>query len=87
MRACTKYRGNPILRRDKDAAKSLGLVGTGHGALFVCADGSSYKYIFHAHASETNVGPRISYISSFNISDNGVISITGEKIEPERIKS
>lgn len=81
----TKYSGNPILRRDKEAAKSVGLVGTGHGAPFVCANGS-YKYIFHAHASETSVGPRTSYISNFNISDKGVISITGETIEPVRIK-
>ena len=81
----TKYSGNPILRRDTEAAKSVGLVGTGHGAPFVCADGS-YKYIFHAHASETSVGPRTSYISNFNISDKGVISITGETIEPVRIK-
>ncbi len=80
-----KYSGNPILRRDKEAAKSVGLVGTGHGAPFICADGS-YKYIFHAHASETNVGPRTSYISNFNISDKGVISITGKTIEPIRIK-
>ena len=75
----TKYSGNPILRRDKEAAKSVGLVGTGHGAPFVCANGS-YKYIFHAHASETSVGPRTSYISNFNISDKGVISITGETV-------
>lgn len=81
----TKYSGNPILRRDKEAAKSVGLVGTGHGAPFVCADGS-YKYIFHAHASERSVGSRTSYISNFNISDKGVISITGETIEPVRIK-
>lgn len=81
----TKYSGNPILRRDKEAAKSVGLVGTGHGAPFVCADGS-YKYIFHAHASETSVGPRTSYISNFNISDKGVISITEETIEPVIIK-
>ena len=80
-----KYSGNPILRRDKEAAKSVGLVGTGHGAPFICADGS-YKYIFHAHASETSVGPRTSYISNFNISDEGVISITGRTIEPVRIK-
>lgn len=80
-----KYSGNPILRRDKEAAKSLGLVGTGHGAPFMCADGS-YKYIFHAHASETSIGPRTSYISNFNISDEGVISITGETIAPVRIK-
>lgn len=81
----TKYSGNPILRRDKVAAKSIGLVGTGHGAPFICADGS-YKYIFHAHASETNVEPRTSYISNLNISDKGVVSITGKTIEPVRIK-
>lgn len=81
----TKYSGNPILRRDKEAAKSVGLVGTGHGAPFICADGS-YKYIFHAHASEISVGPRASYISNLNISDEGVISITGKTIEPVRIK-
>lgn len=81
----TKYSGNPILRWDKEAAKSVGLVGTGHGAPFVCADGG-YKYIFHAHASETSVGPRTSYIADFNISDEGVINITGKTIEPVIIK-
>lgn len=81
----TKYSGNPILRRDKEAAKSVGLVGTGHGAPFICADGS-YKYIFHAHASDTSVGPRTSYISDFSISSEGVIRITGETIEPVVIK-
>lgn len=80
-----KYSGNPILRRDKEAAKSLGLVGTGHGAPFECADGS-YKYIFHAHASESSVGSRTSYISNFIISDEGVVSITGETIAPVVIK-
>ena len=80
-----KYSGNPILRRDKEAAKSVGLVGTGHGAPFICADGT-YKYIYHAHASETSIGPRTSYISNFNFSDQGVISITGKTIEPVRIK-
>lgn len=81
----TKYSGNPILRRDKEAAKSVGLVGTGHGAPFICADGS-YKYIFHAHASDTSVGPRTSYISDFSISSEGVIRINGETIEPVVIK-
>ena len=72
-----------LINESKDYA--VGLVGTGHGAPFVCAAGS-YKYIFHAHASETSVGPRTSYISNFNISDKGVIRITGETIEPVRIK-
>ena len=80
-----KYSGNPILRRDKEAASSVGLVGTGHGAPFVCADGT-YKYIFHAHASSTSIGPRTSYISNFKMSDDGVISITGETIKPVVVK-
>lgn len=81
----TKYSGNPILRRDKEAVKALGLVGTGHGAPFMCTNGS-YKYIFHAHASISSIGPRTSYIGNFEISDNGIISITGEIIAPVRIE-
>lgn len=81
----TKYSGNPILHRDKEAAKSVGLVGTGHGAPFECADGT-YKYIFHAHGSTTSIGPRTSYISNLNFSDQGIISITGETIRPVRIQ-
>lgn len=81
----TKYSGNPILRRDKEAALSLGLVGTGHGSPFKCADGS-YKYIFHAHANTNSIGPRSAYISNFNISKDGIISITGETIAPVRLK-
>lgn len=80
-----KYSGNPILRRDKEAASSAGLIGTGHGAPFRCADGM-YKYIFHAHGSATSVGPRTSYISNLNISDEGVISIIGETIKPVVVK-
>lgn len=78
-----KYSGNPILRRDKPAA--AGLVGTGHGAPFVSA-GGSYKYIYHAHASVNSVGPRTSYINDFNISEDGVINISGEPIRPVLVK-
>jgi len=74
-----KYSGNPILRRDKHAAD--GLVGTGHGAQFKVEDGS-YKYIYHAHASADYVQPRTSYISDLEISENGVLSITGKPIRP-----
>lgn len=74
-----KHNGNPILRRDKPAAS--GLVGTGHGAPFIRADGS-YKYIYHAHASMNSVGPRSSYINDLNISEDAVISIGGETIRP-----
>ncbi|MNK06000.1 Extracellular endo-alpha-(1-_5)-L-arabinanase 1 precursor [compost metagenome] len=78
-----KYNENPILRRDKPAAS--GLVGTGHGAPFVCADGT-YKYIYHAHADINNVGPRRSYINDLGFSAQGVISISGEPIRPVIIK-
>lgn len=78
-----KYSGNPILRRDKDAAG--GLVGTGHGAPFCCADGS-YKYVFHAHASSNKVGPRTSYINNLHFADDGSISISGELIKPVIVK-
>ncbi len=78
-----KYSGNPILRRDKQVAS--GLVGTGHGAPFVCADGS-YRYIYHAHASTTSVGPRTSYINDLTISEDGVLSIGGETIRPVVVK-
>ena len=78
-----KFSGNPILRRDKPA--SSGLVGIGHGAPFISADGS-YKYIYHAHASMNNVGPRSSYINDLNISEDGAISIGGETIRPSVIR-
>jgi beta-xylosidase len=79
----TKYGGNPVLRRDKPAA--AGLVGTGHGAPFIDAAGN-YRYIYHAHASAGSVGPRTSYINDLNISDDGVITITGEPVRPVVIR-
>ncbi|WP_211245418.1 glycoside hydrolase family 43 protein [Sphingobacterium alkalisoli] len=78
-----KYNGNPILRRDKPAAS--GLVGTGHGAPFITADGS-YNYIYHAHANMNSVGPRTSYINDMTISEDGVIRISGEAIKPVLVK-
>ena len=78
-----KYTGNPILRRDQKVVS--GLFGTGHGAPFVCNDGS-YKYIFHAHWSESKVAPRTSFIADFTFADDGSISIGGELIRPEVVK-
>ncbi len=75
----TKYSGNPILRRDNKVAN--GLVGTGHGAPFVCKDGS-YKYIYHAHASSSEVNPRTSFINDLKFSNDGVISMGGDLIRP-----
>ena len=74
-----KYDGNPILCRDKDMAS--GLVGTGHGAPFLCRDGS-YKYIYHAHSSVNRVEPRTSYLNDLIFGDDGVISIVGNVIKP-----
>ena len=78
-----KYSGNPILRRDMDQAARLS--GTGHGAPFICEDGS-YKYIFHAHASEEKVQPRSSYIKDLTLSDKGMVSIHGTVIRPVVVK-
>ena len=74
-----KYDGNPILCRDKDVAARL--VGTGHGAPFLCRDGS-YKYIYHAHSSVNRVEPRTSYLNDLIFGDDGVISIVGNVIIP-----
>ncbi|NDV58080.1 glycoside hydrolase family 43 protein [Bacteroides sp. 519] len=71
----TKYDGNPILQGDN------GLVGTGHGAPFQSVDGS-WKYIFHAHWSTKKIHPRTSFIKNFSISDQGVVSISGETVRP-----
>jgi len=74
-----KYEGNPILHRDMPAA--FGMLGTGHGAPFVTAEGG-FKYIYHVHASENSVGPRTSYINDMELSADGVIRIVGDVIRP-----
>mgnify|MGYP000065656739 CR=1 FL=1 len=75
----TGYYWNPILQH------ADGLMGTGHGAPFCCKDGS-WKYIFHAHWSKEKIHPRTSYFKDFAISDQGVVSISGEVIEPRVMK-
>jgi xylan 1,4-beta-xylosidase len=47
-----KYAGNPILSR-----RELGHNGTGHGD-FVIGQQGKWDYVFHAHQSNTVVGPR-----------------------------
>lgn len=78
-----KYPGNPILRRDSE--KAGGLVGTGHGAPFPGKDGK-YRYVYHAHANQTEVQPRSSYIKDMNWDHKGIISITGEVLRPVVVK-
>ncbi len=75
-----KYAYNPVLQKP-----SASLVGTGHGAPFLDKDGT-YKYIFHAHADTTKVGPRTSFITSLSISGNGLLSIGGEIIQPKVVE-
>jgi len=63
-----KYQGNPILHYS--SIKDINLRGTGHGAPFIDTDGR-YHYIFHAHASETVVSPRSSYITDMYFDEQG----------------
>jgi beta-xylosidase len=76
----TKADENPILRRPHPE-----LVGTGHGAPFVDADGKM-RYVFHAHASTEGIQPRKLYIADMTV-ENGKITIDTEGIVfPARIK-
>lgn len=71
-----RYVGNPIL--DKDV---IGLNGTGHGDMFVGADNQFY-YVFHAHASDTEVHPRTTLIVKTRFKDVGdaqdIVEIDGQ---------
>ena len=73
----TKSAANPILHRFR------GLSGTGHHSLFKGLDGK-WRIAFHAHRSEGNVHPRITYIASLIVGgtpDSPVLSIGGEMVE------
>jgi hypothetical protein len=45
-----------------------GLPGVGHGAPFRDAEGQ-WRYVFHAHCSWTQVGPRCMYVASFDFTN------------------
>lgn len=75
-----KYEKNPVLQKPVPS-----LVGTGHGAPFLDKDGT-YKYIFHAHADTTKVGPRTSFITNLSISADGFLSIDSDIIQPKVVK-
>lgn len=68
-----KSAGNPILRRPQ-----ANLVGTGHGAPFIDADGK-LRYVFHAHSTTSTVQPRKLYITDMAITDE-VVTIDANKI-------
>jgi beta-xylosidase len=76
----TKSTDNPIFRRP-----SPDLVGTGHGAPFVDANGKM-RYVFHAHSSTTAVQPRKLYITDMAITANGVTVDANTVIRPVHIK-
>lgn len=67
-----KSADNPILH--SSALENIILYGTGHGAPFIDADGGLH-YIFHAHASETSVQPRSSYITDLFFDVDGRLII------------
>ena len=61
----TRYAGNPIIHKSV-----IGQDGTGHGDLFVGANDQLY-YVFHAHASDTEVHPRATLIVEARFKDVG----------------
>ncbi len=61
----TRYAGNPII--DKNI---IGLDGTGHGDLLIGENNQPY-YVFHTHASDTEVRPRTTVIVKAQFTDIG----------------
>ena len=71
-----RYEGNPIIHKDV-----IGEDGTGHGDLLVGANNQLY-YVFHAHASDTEVRPRATLIVKARFKDVGegpdIVEIDGD---------
>lgn len=57
-----KYENNPLLHRPD------GLVGTGHHSFFHDKDGKMWV-VFHAHNSDTEIHPRLTYIAEVTFVD------------------
>lgn len=76
----TKSESNPILQRP-----IASLVGSGHGAPFVGADGK-LRYVFHAHSSPAAIHPRKMYITGMSITDEGVTLDKNDIIFPVLVK-
>lgn len=74
-----KSEKNPLLHKVEE------LVGTGHGAPFLDKAGR-YRYIFHAHKSQTEVNQRNSYIIDMSLTGKDRVSIGGGLIRPEVVK-
>ena len=64
---------NPFLCRPR------GLVGTGHHALFIDGKGKC-RIVFHAHFSDSDVQPRLTYVGRYRFKRDGRIVISS--IEP-----
>ncbi|WP_418892934.1 glycoside hydrolase family 43 protein [Limibacterium fermenti] len=71
----TKYGGNPIIDRLK-----IGYNGSGHGDLFRDKNGN-YKYVFHVHASNSEIHPRKTAIVDIDFvdSESGIQIVTVKK--------
>jgi len=71
-----RYEGNPIIHKGV-----IGEDGTGHGDLLVGANNQLY-YVFHAHASDTEVRPRATLIVKARFQDVGegpdIVEIDGD---------
>ncbi len=67
-----KYENNPLLRRPGD------LVGVGHHSFFHDKDGRMWA-VFHAHNSNTEIHPRLTYITGVSFSD-GKIALSPDYI-------
>jgi xylan 1,4-beta-xylosidase len=81
----TKYKGDPIIHRS-----IVGENGSGHGDFFIGTDGKPY-YVYHVHASSTEVHPRKTRIVPLIMTKNAAtgiydISIDKDKIIKPRIK-
>ena len=73
-----KYDNNPVLQ------KPGGLVGIGHGAIFVDKEGK-LRIVFHAHNNATKIHPRHMYIGTVNFEKQGgkeVLSIDSNYMTP-----
>ncbi len=72
----TKYDKNPIYQKVGD------LVGIGHSAMFTGKDGK-LRIVFHAHRSQTEIHPRVMYISTVSFGQEDGKEIM--KIDPNYI--
>jgi beta-xylosidase len=77
-----KYDENPIYQKQKN------LVGVGHSSMFTDKEGQ-LRIVFHAHNSNTEIHPRLMYISSVhfkNESGRDIMHIDPDFIAPQLVE-